>query len=165
MSRGVSHLVQTLTKRLNGATKEKPFESNIGSPQGDSLSPVLYSIYSENALKEVRTILPRPTSDFEKTLPTEIVYADNVDFIRLEFADIAEVQKTLKKYNLLVNADKHLREGSSVRQFGRQRPLRIRHRRRSQCRQDRTNNTVKIRQRIQERKESRHTDRRRRRHQ
>ena len=27
-------------------------------------------------------------------------------FIGLEFADIAEVQKTLKKYNLLVNADK-----------------------------------------------------------
>ena len=54
----------------------------------------------------MRTILPRPTSDFEKTLPREIVYADEVDFIGLEFADIAEVQKTLKKYNLLVNTDK-----------------------------------------------------------
>ena len=50
--------------------------------------------------------MPRPTSDFEKTLPTEIVYADDVDFIGLEFADIDEVQKSLKKYNLLVNADK-----------------------------------------------------------
>ena len=29
--------------------------------------------------------------------------------------------------------DKHLREGSSVRQFGRSRPLRIRHRRRIIC--------------------------------
>ena len=95
-----------INTRINGATKEKPFESSIGSPQGDSLSPFLFSIYLENALKEVRTILPRPTSDFEKTLPTEIVYADDVDFIGLEFADIAEVQKTLKKYNLLVNADK-----------------------------------------------------------
>ena len=55
-----------INTRINGATKEKPFESNIGSPQGDSLSPVLFSIYLENALKEVRTILPRPTSDFEK---------------------------------------------------------------------------------------------------
>ena len=35
-----------------------------------------------------------------------MVYADDVDFIGLVFADIAEVQKTLKKYNLLVNADK-----------------------------------------------------------
>ena len=34
----------------------------------------------ENARKKVRIILPRPTSDFEKTLPTEIVYADDVDF-------------------------------------------------------------------------------------
>ena len=42
----------------------------------------------------------------KKILPTEIAYADNVDFIVLEFADIAGVQKTLKKYNLLVNADK-----------------------------------------------------------
>ena len=42
----------------------------------------------------------------KKTLPTEIVYDYDVDFIGLEFADIAEVQKTLKKYNLLVNADK-----------------------------------------------------------
>ena len=50
--------------------------------------------------------MPRPTSDFEKTLPTEIVYADEINFIGLEFADIAEVQKTLKKYNLIVNADK-----------------------------------------------------------
>ena len=39
-------------------------------------------------------------------MPTEIVYADDVDFIALEFADIAEVQNALKKYNLLVNADK-----------------------------------------------------------
>ena len=54
----------------------------------------------------MRTILPRPTSDFEKTLPTEIVSADDVDFIGLEFADIAEVQKPLKKYKLLVNLDK-----------------------------------------------------------
>ena len=54
----------------------------------------------------MRNILPRPTSDFEKTLPTETAYADDVDFIGLEFADIAEVQKTLKKYNLLVKADK-----------------------------------------------------------
>ena len=50
--------------------------------------------------------MPRPTSDFEKTLPTEIVYADEINFIGLEFADIAEVQKTLKKFNLIVNADK-----------------------------------------------------------
>ena len=34
------------------------------------------------------------------------------------------------EYRLWKLEDKHLREGSSVRQFGRPRPLRIRHRRR-----------------------------------
>ena len=96
-----------INTRINGATKEKPFESNIGSPQGDSLSPVLFSIYLENALKEVRTILPRPTSDFEKNPANRTcICRRRRYFIGLEFADIAEVQKTLKKYNLLVNADK-----------------------------------------------------------
>ena len=84
--RTIEHSNTIINTRIYCATKEKPFESNIGSPQGDSLSPVLFSIYLENALKEVRTILPRPTSDFEKTLPTEIAYADDVDFIGLEFA-------------------------------------------------------------------------------
>ena len=86
-----------INTKINGATKEKPFESNKGSPQGDSVSLVLFSIYLENALNEVRTILPRPTSDFEKTLLIEIAYADDVDFIGLEFADIAEVQKNIKE--------------------------------------------------------------------
>ena len=76
--------------------------SNIGTPQGDSLSPVLFSVYLENALKEVRTILPRPTNKLEKTLPQSI----NVDFVGLNFVDTEEVQNTLHKYNLLVNIDK-----------------------------------------------------------
>ena len=95
-----------INTRINGATKERPFVSNIGTPQGDSLSPVLFSVYLENALKEVRTILPRPTNELEKTLPTEIAYADDVDFVGLNFVDTEEVQNTLHKYNLLVNIDK-----------------------------------------------------------
>ncbi|KAK3797086.1 hypothetical protein RRG08_053742, partial [Elysia crispata] len=92
--------------RISGATEERPFVSNIGTPQGDSLSPVLFSVYLENALKEVRTILPRPTNELEKTLPTEIAYADDVDFVGLKFVDTEVVQNTLHKYNLLVNVDK-----------------------------------------------------------
>ena len=38
--------------------------------------------------------------------------------------------------------DKHLREGSSVRQFGRPRPLRIRHRRREEVTGKRAANTL-----------------------
>ncbi|GFR98964.1 very-long-chain enoyl-CoA reductase [Elysia marginata] len=58
----------TINTRINGAIKEIPFARNIGSPQEESLNPVLFSIYLENALKEVRTILPGPTSDLQKNL-------------------------------------------------------------------------------------------------
>ena len=79
--------------RINGTSTSKPFTSNVGTPQGDSLSPVLFTIYLEHALKEVRPTLPRPTSSFEEKIPNEVVYADDVDFI-------------LKKYQLKVNTDK-----------------------------------------------------------
>ena len=39
--------------RINGTTTSKPFTSNVGTPQGDSLSPVLFTMYLEHALKEV----------------------------------------------------------------------------------------------------------------
>ena len=74
---GIDCIDTVINTRINGATKERPFVSNIGTPQGDSLSPVLFSVYLENALKEVKTILPRPTNELEKTLPTEIAYADD----------------------------------------------------------------------------------------
>ena len=123
-----------INTRINGATKERPFESNIGTPQGDSLSPVLFSIYLENVLKEVRNILPRPTFELEKALPTEIAYADNVDFVGLEFVDTEEVRKNLRE----------------IQSTG-------------QCRYDRTNNVVKSQNRVQKYKESWNSHRRRRR--
>ena len=48
-----------LNTRINGATKTNTFISNVGTPQGDSLSPVLFIVYLEHTLKEVRTTLPR----------------------------------------------------------------------------------------------------------
>ncbi|GFR86817.1 very-long-chain enoyl-CoA reductase [Elysia marginata] len=38
--------------KIIGATEKKPFFSNVGTTQGDSLSPVLFTIYLEHALKE-----------------------------------------------------------------------------------------------------------------
>ncbi|GFR96494.1 Ras-like protein Rab-6B [Elysia marginata] len=38
--------------KIIGATEKKPFFSNVGTPQGDSLSPVLFTIYLEHSLKE-----------------------------------------------------------------------------------------------------------------
>ncbi|GFR91455.1 endonuclease-reverse transcriptase [Elysia marginata] len=84
----------------------KPFFSNVGTPQGDSLSPVLFTIYLERALKEVRPVLPKPSTPLEKVLPREIAYAGDVDFVAFQDIDIEEVGKVLEKYNLQVNVDK-----------------------------------------------------------
>ncbi|GFS11343.1 hypothetical protein ElyMa_006669300 [Elysia marginata] len=46
-----------------------PFMSNVGTPQGDSLSPVLFTIYLENALREIRTTLPEPNSSYGREIP------------------------------------------------------------------------------------------------
>ncbi|GFR78091.1 very-long-chain enoyl-CoA reductase [Elysia marginata] len=42
--------------KLKGSSKTESFKSNIGTPQADSLSPVLFIVYSEHALKNMRKI-------------------------------------------------------------------------------------------------------------
>ena len=54
-----------LNIRIGGTKEEKKFTSNISKPQGDSLSPILYL---ENALKEVRPLLPLLVTESEKKL-------------------------------------------------------------------------------------------------
>ena len=56
-------------------TKTKTFISNVGTPQRHSLSPVLFIVYLEHDLKEVRIALPRTIVKYEKEIP------DDVDFI------------------------------------------------------------------------------------
>ena len=72
------------------------FSTSIGSPQGDSLSPILFSFYLKKALKS----LPSHLSG------KEIIYSDDVDFVTEEEIDIEEICNTLKKYNLIVNKNK-----------------------------------------------------------
>ena len=57
-----------LNIRIGGTKEEKKFTSNIGTPQGDSRSPILFVVYLENALKEVRPLLPQPVTESEKKL-------------------------------------------------------------------------------------------------
>ncbi|GFR96786.1 transposase [Elysia marginata] len=83
-----------------------PFMRNVGTPQGDSLNPVLFTIYLENALREIRTTLPEPNSSCGREIPSEIAYADDVDFIGHDYANIAKIQESLEKYQLKVNTDK-----------------------------------------------------------
>ena len=91
--------------RINGTSTSKPFTSNVGIPQGDSLSAVLFTVYLEHALKEVRSKLPRPTS-FEAEIPNEVAYAGDVYFIGQNYADDKKIQEVLKKYQIKVDTDK-----------------------------------------------------------
>ena len=102
-----SYLSNThINTRINNADINAPFTSNVGTPQGDGLSPELFTIYLEHALKEVRTVLGKPKSSLEEKIPREIAYADDVDFVGLKYIDIDAVQRTLYRYNLKVNIEK-----------------------------------------------------------
>ena len=98
----------TLEVKINGA-KSKSFISNIGSPQGDGLSGKLYTIYFENAIKEVRIMLDE-TEKLPQMLPEETIYADDVDFIAHEVKRKENLQSKVKtillKENLKVNETK-----------------------------------------------------------
>ena len=83
--------------RIKGTSTSKPFTSNVGTPQGDSLSPVLCTIYLEHVLKEIRPTLPRPTTSFEEEIPNKEAYADDVDFIGQNYSEIKKIQEVLKK--------------------------------------------------------------------
>ena len=77
------------------------FESNIGSPQGDSISGPLFALYFNRALRQIKDemqkkpidctdINPRWVEKMESSIPEEIVYADDCDFI-------TEIEKTKDK--------------------------------------------------------------------
>ena len=103
--------------QVKGATDQLPFQANVGTPQGDSLSPVLFIVYLEAALKEIREL---PDNDVHPALqdhnynkekhqglPREIEYADDVDFINIvKHKNDKAVQTILAKYHLLVNEEK-----------------------------------------------------------
>ena len=83
-------------KKTEYSTTSKPFTSNVYIPQGDSLGPVLFTVYLEQyAFKEVRHTLPRPTTSFEAEIPNEVAYADDVDLFSQNYADIKKIQEYL----------------------------------------------------------------------
>ena len=103
----------TLTVKISDANTEEPFLTNIGTPPGDSLSPVPFIIYLEQALKNVRSRLDSHSNTIQAHLPNEIVYADDIDFIGNQPANVKKIEDTLKVHKLRVNVDKM--EYTSVR--------------------------------------------------
>ncbi len=87
------------------------FITNIGSPQGDSLSPVLFTCYLSAALKTIREHSNRPNPLISALgMPLEMEYADDVDFIDEEKIPLKQLQeiaaKQLKEQNLFMNQTK-----------------------------------------------------------
>ncbi|GFS18483.1 very-long-chain enoyl-CoA reductase [Elysia marginata] len=56
-----------LSIKLKGSSQIESFKSNIGTPQGDSRSPVLFIVYIEHALKNMRKIEPLYTQKHFRT--------------------------------------------------------------------------------------------------
>ena len=87
------------------------FQTSIGSPQGESLSPVLFTCYLAAALATVRERSTRPNPPISTWgMPLEMEYADDVDFLDekketlIALLPIAAAQ--LKAANLFVNETK-----------------------------------------------------------
>ena len=98
-----------------------PFISNIGSPQGDGISGILFNIYFENSLKTVRSKLDQYDDHVwtehcyakksTSQIPfSEIIYADDFDHITDDVKEKKRFDKIIKETlavdNLLVNEDK-----------------------------------------------------------
>ena len=81
---------------LRVRTKEvgPTFDTNISIPQGDGLSPVLFTTYLEAALREVRN----------NVHAQDIAYADDVDFISKDGVNLNIVEKILEKWSLKMNS-------------------------------------------------------------
>ena len=105
-----SLLAQTTIQVRLGKVLSSSFQSTIGTPQGDGLSPILFAIYLEKALQEVRIQFNcnRPLCDVK--IPLEVQYADDSDYWSLCPNFLQElksgVPEVIRKYDLIVNDSK-----------------------------------------------------------
>ena len=89
----------------------KPFESNVGVPQGDSFSPVAFTAAFEMVLQQIHLRFPAtPTADVQLGLPMEMQYADDTDFISTSHDFLEDVMNVLDielpPRHLVCNTDK-----------------------------------------------------------
>ena len=99
-------LAETTLQPIPKRSKGSWFATAIGTPQGDSMSPVLFVIYLEAALRDLRHNLPqRPREDINT--PHYIAYTDDVDFISNSNVFLNEVQRLaprcLLQWHLAIN--------------------------------------------------------------
>lgn len=99
-------LSKTMLSLRSGHTTLRPFESNTGTPQGDSLSPILFVIYLEAALRDVARELQVPYDILEQM----VVYVVDADFICRDPATILNIldnaPAVLARWSLQMNVSK-----------------------------------------------------------
>ena len=110
----------TLEVKIEKATG-KVFESNIGSPQGDCISGPMFTLVLNEAIAEIKTEINKMPIDArdintkyreisKSNLPEDLQYADDCDFLseleKKQNTQLTQTNKTLSKYNLLVNESK-----------------------------------------------------------
>ena len=106
-----------LKVRWNGKSTQTPFETNIRIPQVDGLSPILFTIYLEAALRTFKSKvtnhikLDHSYTNLQLLTPAKMVgYADDLDFIGRDKQQLLHLESKLKdefsNWNLKVNTDK-----------------------------------------------------------
>ena len=106
-----------LKVRWNGRSTQTPFETNIGIPQGDGLSPILFKIYLEAALRTFKSKvtnhmkLGHSYTNLQPLKPAKMVgYSDDSDFIGRDKQQLLNPESKLKdefsNWNLKVNTEK-----------------------------------------------------------
>ena len=98
----------SLTARLQGIYG-KPFNTTLGIPQGDGLSPALFIIYLQAAADYHRNNQRKTDTTFGKDVLTTH-YADDTDFISTQYGQLFGIslalETDLQHYNLQMNAGK-----------------------------------------------------------
>ena len=94
--------------RIKGAVTEQ-FETNIGSPQGDSYSGPQFTMYFEEALKDVRE---ETDISLTEDLPTEMIYADDYDNLTEEVEKKKQFKGKVKEV-ILARSDLGVNEGKT----------------------------------------------------
>ena len=78
----IKGLVEDVILRVKiGKTTGEAIRTNIGIPQGDCMSQILFILYLAEALKQTKTLAKPPHLDSTKTLMIGQQYADDVRWI------------------------------------------------------------------------------------
>ena len=86
-----------LAIRYNKNTCES-FSTSIECPQGDALSPVLFTVYLEACMKEIRTTYPGNSY--------ELIYANDVNIVSPSDIKLDEIEAIFRKWGLTLNKSK-----------------------------------------------------------